>query len=173
MKVATFGLPILLILLVGCGKASTPMPIRPGGGGSAAARSSRPAATAELDTKLDALRHKLTTSDQTFSVFAERFGKDKRRFSGDMAVAARERVHLLKKTRAELGDIQEPTAQPLLDAYRAMLDHEIEAWDATGTKLAQALDNPANAREFDAFVLRVQERRQADLAKVEQARSGR
>lgn len=113
----------------------------------------------------------MTQADQEMAAFVDRFRKDKRRFSGDMALAARNRVNLLKDARADLNQSQAPSpeAKALLEACQLHLDNQIKAWNDGGLRLSEALGDAAKAAEFEQFLSRLQAQEKADQAKVQEA----
>lgn len=115
---------------------------------------------------------KMVQADRQFAEFVDRYRKDKRRFTGDMTVAARNRLNQLKDAREEQNQLklpESPEAKAFVEAYQQLLDNQIKAWDGGGLKLAQGLEDPAKAKEFDQFLTRLQEQENADQVKVKEA----
>jgi hypothetical protein len=124
-----------------------------------------------INDRITANQQKLTQANQRFATVAERYRKDARRNSGDMIAAVRDQVNQLSEAREDLKQLTAPASvegKAFYDAYLQLLDNQIKAWEAEGRKLAQALDDPAKAKEFDQFLHRLEEQRNADLARVKE-----
>jgi hypothetical protein len=124
-----------------------------------------------FNDRITANQQKLNQANQRFAAVADRYRKDARRNSGDMIAAVRDQINQLSDARDDLKQLSPPASaegKAFFDAYVQLLDNQMKAWEAEGRKLAQALDDPAKTKEFEQFLHRLEEQRNADLARVKE-----